>query len=816
MTVWIVINSRGPCWIATVATGEISMKRREFLELMVSAGLGLAASQLPLKRLVQTNPLEPQFSGYKEVFKTSACGLCPAGCSLRARLIDDHVVGVSGNPLDPFTGGGLCAKGFSIVQQLYHPDRLKKPLRRVGESGKYSWKVVEWDEALDAVGAELRKIASATPDRIVFLDGRPFGFMKLLIEQWMRHLGSPNHIADHHFDAFSIATRYMMGRSYRPAYEMSKLDLLVSVGDPFLDSSVNPVYQTNQYGAFRQFGRKNRGKFILFDDTRGVSAEKADRFHRIEPGSHEAVLLALSNVIVRYESYDHDFVDNRTTGLQEWNDAALHLYTPENMEPITGVPADVIYELAGELVHAEHKLVVTGSSAMTGTGGVYTAMATLALNALLGSIDRDLRMETSFEEVFRKSFLSVPPESPAKKSRIDHQGFPLAEDIPWVLPDIIQSQKDSVAALFLYYSNPLASHPGADRWEEAFKRIPLVVSFSPFMDESSAHAHWILPDCLCLERYQDFVHPPVTGMNRVSVSQPLWRKPLFDTRSTGDVLLELIRREDPNAKAEFPWDTYSDYLNSCLRHTYSLNTGTIFRQPQEYTSFIELANRGYRVKAISDENTFVKEVYESGGWIQPVYLEGQWGRLFQTPSGRFEFASSLLRNKLEDYFAASRKTLKDLGLQEARGIYHMPCLIQQSYGDYVGKLTWLVTRNTGSNTELPWWWEVVGMHRYLHWQMWAELGTTEPKAARLDASHRPSCRFRLNGQDFQLPVVLRAMGHPNVLVLPVGFRSSVERTTPLPRGFNILASIQYMPDPLTGLPSHYFDVESLQVEEGKL
>ncbi len=786
------------------------MNRREFLELLASAGVGLGLSQFPLKRLVQTNPLAARFSVYEEQFKTTACGLCPAGCSLRARLVNGHLVGVAGNPLDPFTGGGLCPKAFSIVHQLYHPDRLKKPLRKTGTQ----WKVVEWDEALTTVASELRRISDTTPERIVFLNGRPFGFMNLLIDRWMQHLGSPNHIADHYLHAFPIATRYMMGSSFYPACKMSRLDLLVSVGDSFLDYSISPANQTRQYAMFRRERKEGRGRLIVFDDVKGITAEKADLFHRIEPGSHGAVLLALANVLVRFERYDREFTDKHTTGLQEWNQHVLQEYSPENVESISGVPADVFYQLATELASTEHKAVTCGPAAMSGRGGLHTAMSLLALNALLGALDRDFGMESPVENLIESDLF--PEKSEKKNQRIDRQKFPLGRDAPWVIPDVIESNSNSVEALFLYYSNPLAGHPGAGRWLSALQHIPLIVSFSPFLDETSAHAHWILPDNLCLERQQDFVHPPVTGINRISVSQPLWEKPLFDTRSTGDVLLDMIHHVRPNSESLFPWKNYSEYLSRCFRLIYRLGTGTVYVEPQQYQSFIELANQGYRAGAISSEDAFVDTVYESGGWIQPVYIEKQWGRLVHTPSGKFEFASSTLKTEIEAGLVSNHKTLRDFGLEEAGGIYHMPCFQGIRHREQVGKLGWLVTWNSGSQTELPWWWEIVGMHRYLQWQMWAELGTENPKAARLDASQRPWCEFRLKGQSFRLPVVLRFQGHKNVLLLPVGFHSSVERSTPLPRGFNIMSAIECDPDPLTGLPSYYFDIDSLKVIEAEL
>lgn len=788
------------------------MNRREFLELLASAGIGFGLSQTPLKRLVQTNPVSTRWpNGYSEMFKTAACGLCPAGCSLRVRLVNGYPVGVSGNPLDPFTGGGLCAKGYSILHQLYHPNRITKPMKRVDNNGERSWQPVEWEDALNEVVVALQKNVGDNPERLLFLNGRPYGFMNQLVERWMQHMGSPNHIPDHYLHAFPIASRYMMGKTFFPAFDLSKLELLVSIGDPFLDYSMNPASQTHWYAEFRQREQKGRGRLIVFDDSNGITGEKADRFYKVKPGTHGAIMLALANVLVRFERYDRDFIENHTSGLQEWTQDALHDFAPETVENITGVPADVLYELASELARSDHKAVMAGPVVMSGTGGLQNAMSVLALNALLGSIDRDLRMETSIEHLFEDELLLKKPQDAVR--RIDQRNFPISLNAPWTIPDEIQSNPDLVTAVFLYYSNPVASHPAGSRWVKALKTVPLIVSFSPFLDETSSLAHWILPDSLCLERHQEFVHPPITGMSRISLTQPMQERPLYDTRPTGDVLLELVRRNRSDAQKDFPWKRYEDYLNYCLGLVAGLQTGTIFSERQKFDSFIELARRGYRVESVTDEDLFVRTAFEKGGWVQPLYLEGQWGRLFSTPSGKFEFVSSELRNDVVTYLADRRMTLKDLDLQEAGKTFYMPSYLPRSWKGTVGKLTWLITFNTGSETELPWWWEVVGMHRYLQWQMWAEQGTNEAEAARLDATHRPWCQFELKGKSFRLPLVLRSMGHERVLVIPVGFRPTVDRSTPLPRGFNILEWIDYDPDPLTGLPSFYFDLQSVETTE---
>lgn len=784
------------------------MDRRDFLTLLGSAGLGVAASQSPLRRLVEVHPLEPRLLAYVEESKTAACGLCPAGCSVKARLVNGHVVGLRGNELDPMTGGGLCPKGLSLLQQLYHPDRIKKPLKRSGERGEDAWEVAEWDEALDAIAGELSRLSETAPEKIVFLNGRSFGFMKLLTERFMHVLGSPNHIADHYVDALPAAVRHMMGSALRPAYDLSHLDLVVSVGDAFLDASITPVHRARQYAELRQGDPQSRGQVLVFDDARGITAEKADAYYRIEPGSYAAVLLALANVIVRYEWYDQDFIDNHTSGLSEWQSAVLDRYSPEYVESITGVPATTFYEVASQLVRTPRKVVVAGAPALTGPGALHTAMAMLALNALLGTIDRDLHMVSPPEEL-----VSLPPApelDPA--TRLDRRRFPLATDAPWALPDVIHDDPDAVSALFLYYSNPLATHPGAARWRDALDQIPLVVSFSPFVDETSAHADWILPESTCLERYQEFAHPSVSGVTSVSVSQPMWDEPLYDTRPTGDVLLELAQSASPDAESSLPWGDYSEFLDECLAGLYATRAGTLFVEPAQLDSFVELANRGYWSGRAEDEDTFLEQIYERGGWIQPTYMPGQWGRMFANDDERFHFASDTIHDEVRTQLEQNGRTLADMGLDAVANSYHLPELVAPAEPTPVGKLSWLVTANTGSTSELPWWWEVVGMHRYIQWRMWAEIGTDEPASARLDEAEQRLVRFRLGGDDVVLPVVLRFRGHGEVLVVPAGFGRDLRRSTPLPGGVNVLAEMPYRPDLLTGLPSHYFPIESLVKE----
>lgn len=85
-----------------------------------------------------------------KIIKTS-CRACIASCAVLAHVRDGRVVKIEGNPESPMSQGGVCAKGLAGIQALYHPNRNKYPMRRVGERGSNQWERISWEEALTEV-----------------------------------------------------------------------------------------------------------------------------------------------------------------------------------------------------------------------------------------------------------------------------------------------------------------------------------------------------------------------------------------------------------------------------------------------------------------------------------------------------------------------------------------------------------------------------------------------------------------------------------------------------------------------------------------
>ena len=134
-----------------------TITRRSFVKsaaaLGAACGLGVAVSD----DLVNVDPAHADTGGDVKIVKT-ACRACIASCAVLAHVKNGRVIKIEGNPESPMSQGGLCAKGMAGIQALYHPNRNKYPMRRVGERGQNQWERITWDEAIDLIATTMKEI----------------------------------------------------------------------------------------------------------------------------------------------------------------------------------------------------------------------------------------------------------------------------------------------------------------------------------------------------------------------------------------------------------------------------------------------------------------------------------------------------------------------------------------------------------------------------------------------------------------------------------------------------------------------------------
>jgi anaerobic selenocysteine-containing dehydrogenase len=592
-------------------------------------------------------------------------------------------------------------------------------MRRAGQRGSGQWEQVSWDEALSEVADKLREIRGAGhPEGLVFLHDGKRGPTGGLIARFCRAFGTPNDVPYRRYsaDGSPLAHYLTQGWVDHAAYDWENTNYLLCFGGAFLEAWQPLVRQLRAYSRLRR-GRPNvRAKLVQIESRASVTATKADEWIPIRPGTEGALALGMAHVIVRDELYDEAFVAEHTFGFEDWTDETgqTHIgfrtlvmrddYAPERVAEVTGVAAHTIERITREFAAA--RPAVAAGDVNGYSNSLYSQWAIHALNALVGSIDVPGGVMRQMEPPLAPWPEPVLDEVAAQglsQPRADGAGtdtFPLAESVPHALTQAPYP----IEILFLYHTNPLYDDPPGLEWREALEGIPLVVSFSPYLDETSEHADLLLPDCTYMEKW--FLEPlePSLGYPAVGLGRPIV-EPLHDTRNTADVLIELAQAMDGSLAAAMPWNDFVGALQERVQGLYQAGIGMPSPSPA--------SGEGQGGGQTFEE--FWAELQSRGVWYDQPYEFGQWERAFATPSGKFEFASQILKERLETLGVA----FEDEDLLPG----YQPPTFEGDETEYPFHLrtfkTITYTERWGAN--IPWMQEIYGLHVQEKWDSWAEL-----------------------------------------------------------------------------------------------
>ncbi len=562
------------------------LSRRQFLKLSATVA-GSAAAISGTRALLTSLTAQAAEQGKlhtAEVEKIvpTVCLLCPSGCGMLARVADGNLVKLEGSPMHPINQGALCPKGQAAPELLYNPDRLTGPMRRVGQRGAGQWEPITWDEATQLVVEKLTALRKAgTPERAAVLYGETRGQLRPLLERFMAAVGSPNAVSHESLNiaAAKLGTLLTQGVYELPNYDLENTRYVLSFGASLLEAGRTPQRMVSGYSYMRR-GRAERGKVVVFDPRQGVTGAKADEWIPIKPGTDAALALAIAHVIIKTGRFDSDFVNNYCFGFEDFEDAdgkqhkgfknyVLENYDPQRVEQITGVSATTISRIAGEFAGNPPAVAVLpgkGGLLNGSWNGVAAAMAIHSLNALVGNLDVPGGVLTQRYPIC-KPWPDLPADPVAERGRqaerVDGAGsvFPVGRHAYQAVADRVLDGYP-LEVLFLYDANPVFETPSGGRFVEAFQKIPFIVSFATFIDETAQYADLVLPEPTFLERWQDDYIEGL-GYAGIALRQPVV-EPLYDTMNTGDFILKVAHAMgDPVAKA-FPWDSFEALLQDRL------------------------------------------------------------------------------------------------------------------------------------------------------------------------------------------------------------------------------------------------------------
>jgi cysteine desulfurase NifS len=554
------------------------------------------------------------------------CGICPAGCWIRAHLDGGRLVGVEPRPDSPM--GAICHIGTRSPDIVHDPNRLRHPLRRVGPRGAGEFERIGWDEAMAHVAAEHRRIkrdhgAEATAiytgrgsfDMAMCDLFQPAGVPVSSACSVLFPFGSPNTLgvgALCYVSFAMIAPHTTFGELYITlAPDIEQADLVVVWGaNPATDSP--PLHHAAILDA-----RRRGAEVVCIDPRRNATARETDaRWIPIRSGTDGALALGMIRVMLEEELHDEAFARRWTVGFNDLAQLVQH-YRPEVVESITSVPAETVRELARRVAGARGAAPVMYTGLEYSDSGVQAIRAVFTLWALAGQLDvpggLTIRMR---ENTFPQNRTGLV-ENPDPGRALGRDRFPVysmyrGESHAIALPrSVLEGEPYRVRSLVVVGGSLITAWPQPELWRRTLSSLEHLVVMDRTLTADAMYADVVLPATTYYEITSYMRYGPQFTIRERLV------EPQGEARSDFLVLAELARRLG-------------------YGHLYPQSEEQILRHALEGSGFTleQVRARGGSVRVPTAMMEYRK--WEKGR----LRDDGEPG--FATPSGRFEIASGVL------------------------------------------------------------------------------------------------------------------------------------------------------------------------------
>ena len=538
----------------------MGIKRRKFLQLtgLTAAGTMLSSCGKGAEKLIPflIPPDDGSIPGVVNYF-ASACRQCPAGCGTLVQVAEGRAKKIEGNPLHPVNQGRLCARGQAALQDLYHPDRIRQPMKRTGAKRSGAFAPISWAEGMKILVEQLKGLKDqGRADQLLLVTPRLQGSLHELFRTFMTAYGSPRRLSYEFLstECDEQAGLAVYGRSDLPDYDIEHTQYLLSFGADFLETYLSPVRYGNAFGKMRQARPTIRGRFTYAGPRLSMTAASADRWLPVKTGQEGILALGMAKLILDEGLYNRQAVQAMGGDPEEWK-ARLSGYDLQQVAEATGLKPKEIASTAREFATIRPSLAMAGDAAAFQTNGRDAVEAIHFLNLLAGNVGKPGGV------LFR-------PESSAPE---EQSGF---ADLVSAI-DAMQSQKIGLALVYL--CNPVYSIPESTRFQEAFLKVPFVVSFSSIMDDTSRYADLILPDHSDLESWGDVIPRAGIRSSVTGVMQPVVR-PIYDTRPVPDLILTASQALGGKMREALPYKNYLEMLKESVQKKLNAPSGPAFER----------------------------------------------------------------------------------------------------------------------------------------------------------------------------------------------------------------------------------------------
>ncbi len=535
----------------------MKVDRRSFLGLGLGAVAGIAVSPVGLKLTddssiwTQNWPWTPVPVDGEVTYESSVCSLCPGSCGISVRKIDDRPVKIEGLADYPVNDGGVCLHGIAGLQYLYDPARIKSPLKKNGDK----FEEISWDDAIAIVADKLADIRKkGSPEKLACIADKEQGSVSGLFKRLLKTFGSPNFYTMPSLESYlEVTAAAMHGEGKTIAFDLENSDFILSFGAGIIEGWGSPV---NCFKA--NASRKERhAKLYQIEPRLSNTAANADKWIPIKPGTQADLALGLCAVILKNNLFDSNATANFKGGFHKLAAILQKNYALSKTAEITGVKAVDIEKLAILFAKAKMPVAVFGHGRGDGAQSLKELAAVHTLNCLVGNINK----KGGTFVLPKNEYLEFPDES---MDSIADAGFAKSKTGRYVnqlIEKVNASSQPAIEALFVYNTNPCYSLHDPKSVKQAFGKIPFVVSFSSFLDETAIEADIILPSHTFLERLEDV--PSCAGLAKsvVGLTKPVI-EPVFNTKNPGDAVILIAKALEGSIAQSFEWEIHDECLEN--------------------------------------------------------------------------------------------------------------------------------------------------------------------------------------------------------------------------------------------------------------
>lgn len=675
------------------------LTRRHFLKTTTGVGLFTAVGGGPLLNYFATAAPTGGMTKTLGKWIASTCQGCTSWCPVQVHVVDGRAIGVRGNPHCKANHGEICPRPHMALQQVYDPDRIKVPMKRTNpKKGRHEdpkFVPISWDDAMDIIADRMMALrANNETHKFAFFRGR-YSYMRDIIYSALPKIfGSPNGISHSAIcaEAEKFGAYFTEGYWDYRDYDLENTHYVLCWGADPLSSNRQVPHAISVWGKVRE-----QAKIAVVDPRLSATAAKADEWLPVLPGEDGALAVAMAHVILVEGLWSREFVgdfadaQNRfspgraidelmvettddgtierpvfteihTHGLIKWWNLELRDRTPEWAEKQCSIPAEQIRRVAIGFAKAAPRAIswLSPGASMQARGG-YAAMATHALNGLVGSADHlggtvqktkvpaDTAPDISAyqDEIAKKN---------SKKPKIDQRGslvFPSlkkGKSGGGVVTNnsadaILNEDPYEIKVAIANWANFAFSCSGSERWEKALTKLPFFVHITTHASEMSHFADVVLPAAHQMFEKWSFLKSKQNLYGYSCLTEQLI-KPLWDVRQDETEIPWMIAEK----LAEKGFDNMHRYFKEQFADP---ETG---KKPESSEEFALTAVKQFtRACWDSTHKDYGKygdrlngwsEFVEKGVWNSHRFKYGKkWGA-FKTETGKFEFYSETLKKAL--------------------------------------------------------------------------------------------------------------------------------------------------------------------------